>query len=118
MYKCNSCGAVFDEFEIHREYHSEVDASEYWSCCPNCGDGDFEEEYDEETETPEDGDTCQRRHMKFNEVCKIRKEVDEVLNKYGLEIQAMVIHGGCRYHGEIEIQEIIKHLGMPNKRDY
>lgn len=50
MYKCNDCGNIFDEPATHEEYHSEVDASEYWDVCPYCGEDNFDEYYEEDEE--------------------------------------------------------------------
>lgn len=50
MYRCNYCKQEFDEPDTHREYHSEVDCSEYWECCPYCGEANFEEVNEEEEE--------------------------------------------------------------------
>jgi len=107
MYKCNNCGAIFDEYATHREYHGEVDCSEYWSCCPICGDSDIDIYDDAETETEaEDTEKKPRRHMKFEDVCSMRQAIDKLLKEYGLEIRSMIVRGGGRFFGEIEIQEI------------
>ena len=105
MYKCNNCGAIFEEYATHREYHGEVDASEYWSCCPICEDSDIDIYDDAETETAET-DPMPRRHMKFEDVCIMRKDIDEILKKYGFQITSMTVSGGGRFHGEINICEI------------
>ena len=44
-YKCDFCGHECweDELGSKREYHSEVDCSEYLACCPECGSEDITE---------------------------------------------------------------------------
>lgn len=51
MYKCNDCGATFDEPKVVYERHG-LDCPPYerWDVCPRCGENSFDEiEEDEET---------------------------------------------------------------------
>ena len=45
FFKCDRCGHKCweDELGSKREYHSEVDCSEYLACCPECGSEDITE---------------------------------------------------------------------------
>jgi hypothetical protein len=45
MFICPECGCLFEEAARFGEVHNELDekAIEYFSCCPNCGDLNFEE---------------------------------------------------------------------------
>ena len=45
MYICPECGSTFSEPSVYGEVHTELDDRpvEYFSCCPNCGEGGFEE---------------------------------------------------------------------------
>ena len=45
MLICPECGFLFEEPARYGEIHTELDdkAIEYFSCCPNCGDTNFEE---------------------------------------------------------------------------
>lgn len=59
MFRCNECGAIFDKPKIVEEYRGECrgrDSYEQMAYCPECGDSDFEEYYedDEEEEDLED----------------------------------------------------------------
>ena len=44
VFKCNSCGAVFNNPDVSYDRHSEVDLHQYekYDCCPVCGSIDFE----------------------------------------------------------------------------
>lgn len=56
MYKCNDCGAIFDEPKEVQECMGEfwgAPAYDTFTYCPHCGSDDFEE-YDEDEEDEED----------------------------------------------------------------
>ena len=59
MYKCLSCGTVFEEPLRYKEYSEAWGRPVYeeWAVCPRCYDADFEE-YSEEDEYEEDEEEC------------------------------------------------------------
>ena len=53
-YKCLSCGYEFDTPEVYYERHGFTDGLyERWSVCPNCGEADYTDEWDDDEEEDE-----------------------------------------------------------------
>ena len=49
QYKCQVCGYKFDEPNVYYERHGfNYGNGERWSVCPNCGEADYTDDWDEE----------------------------------------------------------------------
>lgn len=101
MYRCDNpkCRAEFEEPATYKEYHTEVDGNpfEMLPCCPMCGC----EDYSEIGEAPEK----RERYLSREDFQAMKKELDQIMNKYGFGIDYLSVKEWAKAHGEMKFSE-------------